>query len=228
MTAIKQVGPKSARPRTVRFSRWQKELLLWILREQEKHEKPTVWKKGAPRRPFFAHPIPWSVKDFLGSDPTKSQSAVLSRTLSSLEDRKLITLQGKDTEKQRRTSHVLLTLSGKYVAEALRKGHKVTEVDLFAEWPELQSRTIISKLLWAEVDRIEAALGAETDDYTSCNIPDIYGGLAKTRLQVEAYLDEVEKALVLTETEIRELRNKMDRKLAPWLRMAGTQEDVST
>lgn len=145
-------GTSEARPRTVRLSDQQRDLLTWIYDNQGKANRP----------------VPWSVKKFLGDVPSNSQASAVSRTLSILEERRLVKLQGNTSGQRRRTTHVALTRMGRDIAEAVKQGHevmvgKVPTVPKDAK-ERLRMLQISAQLIRQELKRLDAMPNSEQDE----------------------------------------------------------------
>jgi DNA-binding MarR family transcriptional regulator len=188
---------------SVRFSKQQRGVLLWML-EQEPRKKMLIEAETTNREPYEPKSIVWSSREFLGSEPTNNQSSALSRTLSSLENRKLITLHRSEGKKPR-TSHVSFTRQGRIYAEALKEGFSVTmKKDTGPAWTSSDSarKTMLELgiiVFRRELERARAALNAGTDDYTSFDIPSIDGGISRTRDDVSLYWQMTKQALKTAE-----------------------------
>lgn len=191
-----------------RLSQQQKALLLWLL-ERDETQDFLIDGDDSKYMPYKPTLIPWSSREFLGDEPTNSQSSALSRSLSLLEKHKMVELR-RVKGKQARTSHLQLTRKGRIFAEALSKGYTSASskkesktlsftADSMARWSMLDVGILLMK---RELSRIDQALEASAVDYRGFSIPRIpAGGTCETREQIEKSRTNIERALKSAEDE---------------------------
>ncbi len=208
--------------KTLKFSAQQKQILIWIYKEEEKDaslpEKEKAFLEDKERKGnFYINYIPWSARRLLGTEPTNNQSTALSRSLSSLEKRGIILLKDSTDEqpgKRRRTSHVAFTKAGRLIAENLKEGYVIRQPVLPSlEAAETNRWTALGyavQLLKKEKARIQAALEADTEEgYTTLRISDGHGSVTKDRQGVRPYFLGISNALKTLEQEYEVLDDKI-------------------
>jgi DNA-binding MarR family transcriptional regulator len=210
----------------MRLGEQQKKLLVWMLEQ----ELSKTWLSDEPTTISYYMPkeIPWNSGDFLGHSPTTKKSSTLSKTLSTLEERKLITLKRGEGKKPR-TTHIALTTLGRLVAEGLKKGYTIgnqgaTKPSSTINEPDRLTAVDLSlTLLKRELVRVEAALDQKAQDFSSLDVTNAKGEVAKTRRDVEAYQTSLKGAVKTFEAERAEFSKKFNDVLMNWL-----QSELST
>lgn len=204
----------------MRLGEQQKKLLVWMLEQEPRKtwlsDEPTTIGNYVPRE------IRWNSGDFLGHSPTTKKSSTLSKTLGTLEERKMITLK-RGAGKKPRTTHVTLTTLGRLVAEGLHKGYTIGNQEAtkpsktVSEPDRLKAVTLSLTLLKREQDRVEAALDHEANDYTSLDVTDIKEEVATTRRDIEIYQSSLKRVINIFDAERAELNKKFNDILIGWL-----------
>jgi hypothetical protein len=207
--------------RVMRFSEQQRRLLIWMLEQEPGNtsfsDEPNAIDAYIPTE------IPWSSKEFLGSKPTENDRSTLSRILGTLEERTLITLKGREGIPPR-TTHVMFTKPGRFIAEGLQRGYKIgtpskgKRSSTKREPARLKALDLSSNLLKKELERVESALEKEMRDYTSLKIINDQGEVARTRRDVEACRAGLKNAIETFETERAELSKQFNDRLLGWLK----------